>query len=158
MQRKAECRGSPLSCLDQFIFCTAVCGNAGFCKEQAKEHTMYVTARATPARRGIAHNAKQKTFFCFASPLCSYWLMPISQFSLCCRLPSLRSGTSSGFALLVDSDNWLHTFFSREKKVCKEKRNVAALRCRALINLFFAQQYAAMPGFARSKQRSILCM
>jgi len=100
-----------LSCLDQFIFCTAVCGNAGFCKEQAKEHTMYVTARATPARRGIAHNAKQKTFFwkkawqnsrlirlgreffCFASPLCSYWLTPISQFPLGVRLPSLRSGS-----------------------------------------------------------------
>ena len=63
MQRKAECRGSPLSCLDQFIFCTAVCGNAGFCKEQAKEHTMYVTARATPARRGIAIMQSKKRFF-----------------------------------------------------------------------------------------------
>ena len=52
---------SELSRLDRFIFGTAVCGNAGFCKEQAKEHTTYVTARATPARRGIAHNAKQKT-------------------------------------------------------------------------------------------------
>jgi len=28
--------------------------------------------------------------FCFVSPLCSYWLMPISQFSLGCRLPSLH--------------------------------------------------------------------
>ena len=60
MQRKADSRGG-FARLDRFIFCTAVCGNAGFCKEQAKEHTMYVTARATPARRGIDHNAKQKT-------------------------------------------------------------------------------------------------
>ncbi|MBE6359739.1 MAG: hypothetical protein E7057_10920 [Lentisphaerae bacterium] len=60
LAKKANCRAAPLSRLDRFIFCTAVCGKPGFCKEQAKEHTMYVTARATPARRGIAHNAKQK--------------------------------------------------------------------------------------------------
>ena len=55
----------------------------------------------------------------------------------CLHFTLFRSGTSSGFALLIDSDHWLHTFFSREKKVCKEKRSVAALRCRALIGLFF---------------------
>ena len=41
-------------------FCEAVCGKVTFCKECAKEHTMYVTERMTPARREIAHNAKQK--------------------------------------------------------------------------------------------------
>ena len=61
LAKKMNCRAAPLSRLDRFIFCTAVCGQPGFCKEQAKEHTMYVTARATPARRGIDHNAKQKT-------------------------------------------------------------------------------------------------
>jgi hypothetical protein len=61
LAKKADCRAAPMSRLDRFIFCTAVCGKPGFCKEQAKEHTMYVTARATPARRGIDHNAKQKT-------------------------------------------------------------------------------------------------
>ena len=64
------------------------------------------------------------------------------QYSLGCRLPSLCSGSSSGFALLVNSDNWLHTFFSQEKKVYKEKRNVAALRCRALIDAFWEKSLA----------------
>ncbi|MBE6359499.1 MAG: hypothetical protein E7057_09690 [Lentisphaerae bacterium] len=62
-QRKRTVAHASLGVLDRFIFCTAVCGKPGFCKEQAKEHTMYVTARATPARRGIDHNAKQKTLF-----------------------------------------------------------------------------------------------
>jgi len=127
LAKKANCRAAPLSRLDRFIFCTAVCGKPGFCKEQAKEHTMYVTARATPARRGIDHNAKQKTLLkrSFAKPLWKkfHW----------------------GFS------------FAR-KKAWQRKRIVAPLRCRGLINLFFAQQYAASPGFARSKQRSILCM
>ena len=35
----------------------AVCGRFEFCKEQAKEHTVYVTERATQARRKYAHNA-----------------------------------------------------------------------------------------------------
>ena len=63
LAKKADCRAAPRSRLDRFIFCTAVCGKPGFCKEQAKEHTMYVTARATSARRGIDHNAKPKNAF-----------------------------------------------------------------------------------------------
>ena len=35
----------------------AVCGRFEFCKEQAKEHTVYVTERATQARCKYAHNA-----------------------------------------------------------------------------------------------------
>ncbi|MBE6359461.1 MAG: hypothetical protein E7057_09495 [Lentisphaerae bacterium] len=52
LAKKMNCRAAPLSRLDRFIFCTAVCGKPGFCKEQAKEHTMYVTARATQVIAG----------------------------------------------------------------------------------------------------------
>jgi len=63
LAKKADCRAAPLSRLDRFIFCTAVCGKPGFCKEQAKEHTMYVTARATPARREITRKVPPQVRF-----------------------------------------------------------------------------------------------
>ena len=184
---------------------------------------MYVTARATPARRGIDHNAKQKTLLkrSFAKPLWSNirWVFLFD--ALCgmfntrvrggcrrARSPHANVLCEQSQASKADATNVarmsggraISRFLSRERKLCKEsglsrtprwacvidafekslakplwkkfhwgfsfarkkarqrKRIVAPLRCRGLIDLFFAQQYAASPGFARSKQRSILCM
>ena len=82
-----------------------------------------------PVRIALIHskNILQNKFcrcFCHVSPLCSLAVANM-QFSLCCRLPSLRSGSSSGFALLVDSDNWLHFFCLQKNQTDKNLQQVA---------------------------------
>ena len=80
---------------------------------------MYVTARATPARRGIAHNAKQKTLFEKAWQNSRLIRLGQEFFVLYLRfaparfiiVPSLRSGSPQ-----ASSDNWLHLLFFYEKK------------------------------------------
>ena len=71
--------------------------------------------------------------FCFVSSLCSLAVANM-QYSLCGRLPSLRSGSSSGFALLVDSDNWLH-FFCFTEQSCFAGARLAAFAASGFIAL-----------------------
>ena len=58
----------------------------------------------------------------------AHWLSPIcnSHFVIgCLHSALLRSGSSSGFALLVDSDNWLH-FFCLTEQSCFAGARLAA--------------------------------
>ena len=58
----------------------------------------------------------------------------------CLHFTLFRSGTSSGFALLVDSDNWLHFFACKKIKPIKICNKLRFFR----FSFFFATQWQAI--------------
>ena len=113
----------------------------------------------------LAKNILQNQFrrcFCLVSTLCSL-AVANTQFSLGCRLPSLRSTSAlclqlvpsrysalalrRAFALLVDSDNWLHLLFFAKKKVKQKKRDIAPSRWSGLIDFISLNIRHILPEF-----------